>query len=46
MRSPGARFSQYKTQILLYEISISAIFKEHLILVSEIYTLDESGSSA
>lgn len=45
MRSPGARFSQYGNQMLYGIISISAIFKEHLILVSGIHTLDEFGSS-
>lgn len=46
MRSPGARFSQYENQILLYEITgINAVrmFREHNILASEIYILDESG---
>lgn len=42
----AARFSQYGNWILLYGIiSSNAIFKEHLILVSEIHTLDEFGSS-
>lgn len=45
MRSLGARFSQYESQILLYGIvNIKAIFKERPILVSETHIQDEFGS--